>query len=68
MYKSSLWKPLSLSGSVHTKLIQGLPRIDAKMAEALYFDWSIPLHRVSRFGEYYLDVHGVDYIGRTLSK
>ena len=47
-----------------------LPRIErpfAKMVEALYFDWSIPLQGVSRLYEYIIK-KCMDHIGRTLSK
>lgn len=61
---------------MHTKLISSAAvdkpsvQTDAKTVAALDFDRIIPLHGVSIFNQYCLDIHtrDVDSVGRTLSK
>lgn len=55
---------------MHPKLVNGVAKdrasvhADAKTVAALDFDQIIPLHEVSRFDQYGLDIHDVS---RTLS-
>ncbi len=73
-YRASLWKSLSPGGLAHTKLISGAAKdrtsvqTDVKTVAALDFDRIIPLHGVSIFIQYCIDIHDVDSVGRTLSK
>ena len=72
-YKSSFWESLSPGGPVHTKLVNGAAKnrasvhADAKTVTAIDFNRIIPLYEVSRFDQYSLDMHDIDYVMRTLS-